>query len=74
VSVLVNREGSSFGQCSEICGILHSSMPIVIEYVSLEKIPFMITGTIIFRNSVYECTLSTRFFFIITKNTTKNGC
>ena len=37
VSVLVNREGSFFGQCSEICGILHSSMPIVIECLSLEK-------------------------------------
>jgi hypothetical protein len=37
VSVLVNREGSFFGQCSEICGILHSSMPIVIESISLEK-------------------------------------
>ena len=37
VSVLVNREGIFFGQCSEICGILHSSMPIVIESVSLEK-------------------------------------
>ena len=37
VSVLVNREGTFFGQCSEICGILHSSMPIVIESVSLEK-------------------------------------
>ena len=24
-------------QCSEICGILHSSMPVVIESVSLEK-------------------------------------
>jgi heme/copper-type cytochrome/quinol oxidase subunit 2 len=36
-SVLVNREGSFFGQCSEICGILHSSMPIVIESISLEK-------------------------------------
>jgi heme/copper-type cytochrome/quinol oxidase subunit 2 len=36
-SVFVNREGSFFGQCSEICGILHSSMPIVIESVSIEK-------------------------------------
>ena len=36
-SVFINREGSFFGQCSEICGILHSSMPIVIESVSLEK-------------------------------------
>jgi len=37
VSVLINREGTFFGQCSEICGILHSSMPIVIQSVSLEK-------------------------------------
>ena len=37
VSVLVNREGTFYGQCSEICGILHSSMPIVIESVSIEK-------------------------------------
>jgi heme/copper-type cytochrome/quinol oxidase subunit 2 len=37
ISVLVNREGVFFGQCSEICGILHSSMPIVIESISFEK-------------------------------------
>src|SRR5438105_14956829 len=37
VSVLINREGVYYGQCSEICGVLHSSMPIVIESVSLEK-------------------------------------
>ena len=37
VSVLVNREGVFYGQCSEICGILHSSMPIVIESVSIER-------------------------------------
>lgn len=36
-SVLINREGTFYGQCSELCGILHSSMPIVIESVSLEK-------------------------------------
>jgi heme/copper-type cytochrome/quinol oxidase subunit 2 len=35
--VLINREGTFYGQCSEICGILHSSMPIVIEAVSIEK-------------------------------------
>lgn len=37
VSVYINRQGVFFGQCSEICGILHSSMPIVVESVSLEK-------------------------------------
>ncbi len=37
VSVLTNRVGVYYGQCSEICGILHSSMPIVIESQPLEK-------------------------------------
>ena len=36
-SVIISREGTFYGQCSEICGILHSSMPIVIESVSIEK-------------------------------------
>ena len=37
VSVHINREGVFYGQCSELCGILHSSMPISIHSVSLEK-------------------------------------
>ncbi len=37
VSVFGNREGTYYGQCSEICGIYHSGMPIVIQSVSLEK-------------------------------------
>jgi cytochrome c oxidase subunit 1 len=37
MSVHINREGVFYGQCSEICGILHSSMPIAIQSVSLEK-------------------------------------
>ena len=39
-SVYLNREGSYFGQCSEICGILHSSMPISIQSVNLGKFLF----------------------------------
>jgi heme/copper-type cytochrome/quinol oxidase subunit 2 len=37
MSVHINREGTFFGQCSEICGKLHCSMPISIPSVSLEK-------------------------------------
>jgi len=37
MSIFINRLGVFYGQCSEICGILHSSMPIVIESVSIEK-------------------------------------
>lgn len=37
VSVLIQREGVFYGQCSEICGVWHGFMPIVIQAVSLEK-------------------------------------
>src|SRR5579871_5660273 len=36
-SVIINREGVFYGQCSELCGVLHGFMPIVIESVSLES-------------------------------------
>ena len=39
-SVYLNREGTFYGQCSEICGILHSSMPIAIQSVKLGKFLF----------------------------------
>jgi cytochrome c oxidase subunit 2 len=35
-STFINREGVYYGQCSEICGVNHGFMPIVIEGVSLE--------------------------------------
>lgn len=33
-SVFLNREGVFYGQCSEICGVNHGFMPIVVESVS----------------------------------------
>lgn len=36
-SVIIERPGVLYGQCSEICGVLHSSMPINIEAVEVEK-------------------------------------
>jgi cytochrome c oxidase subunit 2 len=35
--VRVNREGIYYGQCSEICGVNHAFMPIVIKVVSKEN-------------------------------------
>jgi len=35
-SMFIKREGVFYGQCSEICGINHGFMPIVVEAVSLE--------------------------------------
>lgn len=35
-SVFVKREGTFFGQCSEICGINHGFRPIAVDVVSLE--------------------------------------
>ena len=36
-SILIKREGVFYGQCSELCGVNHSAMPITIEGVNLEK-------------------------------------
>jgi len=36
-SMLIQREGVYYGQCSELCGVHHGFMPIVVEAVSLEK-------------------------------------
>ena len=36
-SFSINRPGVFYGQCSELCGILHGFMPIVIEAVDNEK-------------------------------------
>jgi len=34
-SFIALREGTYYGQCSEVCGVNHSSMPIVVQAVSL---------------------------------------
>ena len=36
VSIMLNREGTFYGQCSEICGANHSFIPITIERISLK--------------------------------------
>jgi cytochrome c oxidase subunit 2 len=36
-SLFLKREGIFFGQCSEICGVNHGFMPIVVESVNLEN-------------------------------------
>jgi cytochrome c oxidase subunit 2 len=36
-SLFLLRDGVFYGQCSEICGVGHGSMPIVVESVSTEK-------------------------------------
>nr|YP_010987387.1 cytochrome c oxidase subunit II [Anagyrus galinae]WON65600.1 cytochrome c oxidase subunit II [Anagyrus galinae] len=37
INMNVNRPGIFFGQCSEICGVNHSFMPIVLEAVSMKN-------------------------------------
>lgn len=36
-SVLIQRLGTYYGQCSELCGVYHGFMPIAIEAVTLEE-------------------------------------
>ena len=35
--MFIKREGVFYGQCSEICGVNHAFMPIVIESVNIEN-------------------------------------
>jgi len=35
-SILAERTGTFYGQCSEICGVWHGSMPIAVEAVSVQ--------------------------------------
>nr|AZL93223.1 cytochrome c oxidase subunit 2 [Eurytoma sp. ZJUH_2016013] len=37
ISLNINRPGMFYGQCSEICGVNHSFMPIMIESIKLSK-------------------------------------
>jgi cytochrome c oxidase subunit 2 len=36
-STIINREGVYYGQCSELCGVQHGFMPIVVEAVNLDN-------------------------------------
>nr|WCJ52964.1 cytochrome c oxidase subunit 2 [Greenidea ficicola] len=42
INLFLNRPGMFFGQCSEICGINHSFMPIQIESINLNKFIYWI--------------------------------
>nr|AAY55979.1 cytochrome c oxidase subunit II [Prociphilus caryae] len=42
INMFMNRPGMYFGQCSEICGINHSFMPIQIEAIKLNKFIYWI--------------------------------
>lgn len=45
VSLLINRPGLFYGQCSEICGVNHRFIPIVIESVRFKNfIDFIVFG------------------------------
>jgi len=43
-SMFIKREGIYYGQCSEICGVNHGFMPIVVEAVSLDDYVHWITN------------------------------
>nr|WGO57992.1 cytochrome c oxidase subunit II [Pseudoglomeris magnifica] len=44
ISFIITRPGIFFGQCSEICGMNHSFMPIVIESISMNNFMKWITN------------------------------
>ena len=49
VSIYICREGTFYGQCSELCGILHGFMPIVVEALDTNSYLTYRTSSIINR-------------------------
>jgi len=37
IGVFIHRQGTYYGQCSELCGINHAFMPIVVDAVTIEE-------------------------------------
>jgi len=49
VSTFINREGVFYGQCSEICGVNHGFMPIVVESVPMDTyLSWLVTKVALF--------------------------
>nr|QDB64173.1 cytochrome c oxidase subunit 2 [Ishige okamurae] len=44
VKLFIKRKGIFYGQCSEICGVNHGFMPIVVEAISADKFSFWYCG------------------------------
>lgn len=42
VSLNIKRSGIFYGQCSEICGVNHGFMPIVVTAVDIEDFIYML--------------------------------
>ncbi|KAH0446767.1 hypothetical protein IEQ34_024393 [Dendrobium chrysotoxum] len=42
-SVLIEREGVFYGQCSEICGVYHGFMPIAVEAILVVLVPILLS-------------------------------
>jgi len=54
VSLDINREGTFYGQCSELCGVNHGFMPIQIEAVKLENyVEWLLNSSIFMFGSNY---------------------
>ena len=46
VSLFIKREGVFYGQCSELCGVNHGFMPIVVESVPVDDYIQWVTNKI----------------------------
>ena len=58
VSLFINRCGVFYGQCSEICGVNHGFMPIVVESVSVESyIAYLLEELVYLKNCQIKCSL-----------------
>jgi len=52
VNLTIKYEGVFFGQCSELCGVNHGFMPIVVTALKMEDVKLLYAGMKVFNNVV----------------------
>jgi heme/copper-type cytochrome/quinol oxidase subunit 2 len=52
VQLLIKRQGVFYGQCSEICGVNHGFMPIVVEGLTAREFEDWSSAKYAFRGSI----------------------
>ena len=69
ISILVQREGVYYGQCSEICGTNHALMPIVIETVPRKDFDYWCYTWDCYDLNCYDSTFNTwtRWFGVLSE-------
>ena len=68
-SILAEREGTFYGQCSEICGVYHGFMPIAVDSLSLfEYLSWLSTMSLVLSPSFKSKNINSTYMGLVLTN------